>query len=82
MKKSAITATLIAALTLGAVSCRTSEANYRAAYEKARAGRDDALPIDSTIYGKVRREMRTSVLVAGGDTVAVRVMPVNATSGR
>ncbi|MBJ2185060.1 MAG: hypothetical protein JFR38_11235 [Muribaculaceae bacterium] len=70
-------ATLIMAV--AATSCKTSEANYRAAYDKAVAGRNDATPIDSTIYGKVRRDMQTTVLVAGNDTAELRVMHVNPT---
>lgn len=68
---------LIAAMTLA--GCRTNEANYRAAYEKAIAGRDDGAPLDSTIYGKVRREMKSSMLVADADSVPLRTMHVNHT---
>lgn len=56
-----------AVVTLFAVqSCKTTEANYRAAYEKAVAGRDEGVDIDSTIYGKVRRQM-TPQTVTGSD---------------
>ncbi|MDE6454049.1 MAG: hypothetical protein K2L27_07600 [Muribaculaceae bacterium] len=72
-------AAIAAILALAAASCRTSEANYRAAYEKAVAVRDDATPLDSTVYGKMRREMQRSVLVAGTDTVPVRVLHVSPT---
>lgn len=42
--------------------CRTSEANYRSAYEKAIAGRDSSLAVDSTIYGKYRRQMNARTI--------------------
>lgn len=65
------------AILLGA--CRTSEANYRAAYEKAVAGREDATPVDSTIYGAVRRQMRTTLMSNANDTVELRVMHISIT---
>ena len=43
-------------------SCKTSEANYRSAYEKAIAGRDSDSAVDSTIYGAQRRSMETVTL--------------------
>ena len=46
--------------------CKTTEANYRQAYEKAIAGRDEVMDIDSTIYGRVRRQM-TEQTVTGRD---------------
>lgn len=77
MKKTLLLA--IAAIAVMATGCRTSEANYRAAYDKAVEGRKEATPLDSTIYGKVRREMRSTALIVGGDTISMRVLPVNAT---
>lgn len=80
MKKQAIRAAIAAvAIAIAATACRTNEANYRAAYDKAIAGREDAAPIDSTIYGKVRRQMHTTMIVAGGDSAEMRAMPVNPT---
>lgn len=70
---------LTVAIVLGVASCRTTEENYRAAYQKALAGREDATPIDSTIYGKVRRQMRTTLLMVGSDTLELRTMFVNPT---
>ena len=68
-----------AVLALCASACRTTEANYREAYDKAIAGHEQTVPIDSTIYGKVRREMHTSILVAGGDSAELRTMHINPT---
>lgn len=63
-----IAVAFIAALT----SCRTSEANYRAAYEQAVNRRDDTPGIDKTVYDKIRREAVSSTRVVGGDTIAVK----------
>jgi hypothetical protein len=57
--------------------CKTTEANYRQAYEKAIAARDN---IDSTIYGQIRRQFNEqAVVTVSGDTVNVRVMHVRVT---
>lgn len=62
--------------------CRTSEANYRQAYERAMAGRDSAMAIDSTIYGRYRRDFTTQqVQLAGGRTADVIVQRVKLTDG-
>ncbi|MDE5635842.1 MAG: hypothetical protein K2I52_06005 [Muribaculaceae bacterium] len=53
--------------------CRTSEANYRAAYEQAVAGREEESGIDRTVYDRIRQEAVVSArVVENGDTVAVR----------
>lgn len=64
---------LAAAALLGSLGgCRTTEANYREAYEKAIAGRDSSLAVDSTIYGGVRRQMQMApVTLADGSSVEV-----------
>ncbi len=65
----------------GVVSaCRTTEANYRAAYERALAGRDSAMAVDSTIYGRYRRDFTTvQVQLADGRTADVTVQRVKLT---
>lgn len=62
------------ALTAGITSCRTSEANYRAAYEQAVAGRadGDSSGIDNTVYDKIRREAMSSYTVYEGDTIPIK----------
>ena len=67
------------AVCAGATACRTNEANYRAAYEKTIAGRDAGVPLDSSVYGKVRRQMTVTMLSAGGDSAELRAIPVNPT---
>ena len=60
--------------------CKTTEANYRQAYEKAVAGREDALELDSTIYGRVRRDMRNeSVVSKDGRSLIVKTQLVKVT---
>ncbi len=62
-------------------SCKTTEANYRAAYEKAVAGRDSLTAIEQTIYGAHRRNMESKELALGGDTVELRIKRVKVTEG-
>ena len=52
----------IAALALMTTACKTSEANYRAAYEKAVEAREADQSVDSTIYGNIRRQANTSTV--------------------
>ncbi len=80
-----INRTLVAALALIALatsSCKTTEANYRAAYDKAIAGRDSATAIDKTIYGTHRRNIGSRLSVtASGDSAEVRTRQVAITEG-
>ena len=69
---------LFAILSLAVIvsGCKTSEANYRAAYEKAVAGRDSGDAIENTIYGAKRRDIDSRKIIADGDTVEARVQRV------
>lgn len=61
-------------------ACRTSEANYRAAYEKTMEARKAEQSIDSTVYGGVRRQANTrSVEVRPGVNADVRTQHVRVT---
>lgn len=73
---------LILAAAMLMAACKTSETAYRAAYEKAVAGRTDESAIDSTIYGNVRRQMtaRTATLPGGG-SIEIRTQHIRATAG-
>lgn len=63
-------------------ACKTSEQNYRAAYEKAIAGRDSAEALENTIYGRERRQVGFDyVALPGGDTVAVKRQLVRIAEG-
>jgi len=83
--KLSINRILVAALALIALatsSCKTTEANYRAAYDKAIAGRDSATAIDKTIYGTHRRNIGSRLSVtATGDSAEVRTQRVAVTEG-
>ena len=57
------------------VSCKTSEANYRSAYEKTVASRESQND-DETIYGGARRQPKQSFMMNGSDTVFINVQMV------
>lgn len=63
---------------LGALTaCKTTEANYRAAYEKAVADNDrDVTPFEATIYNRIRSQMREQTYTLEGKeikTYSIRV---------
>lgn len=60
-------------------ACRTTEANYRAAYEKTVAARQDGDSIESTIYGRERRQTRQSVIQTAVGEVPVTAQLVRVT---
>lgn len=70
----------MAVLTLsGLPACKTTEANYRAAYEKTVAARSENSDIDSTIYGAVRRQSKLSTVQTADGPVEVTTQPVRVT---
>lgn len=76
--KKFIMISVLAAVALG--GCKTTEANYRSAYEKAVEARADQVDIDDTIYGNVRRQTNThEVALADGKKIAVEVIRVRTT---
>ena len=58
------------------VSCKTTEANYRAAYEKTVAAKK-AEEADNTIYGGASRKPSQTFMMNGKDTVLVNVKMVS-----
>ncbi len=76
-----LTFALIAIITATAIftGCKTTEENYRAAYELAT--KKDNSGIDSTIYSRIRREARPQKVVIDGDTIAMRSEYVKLTPG-
>lgn len=58
-------------------SCKTSEANYRAAYERTVASREDSDKDDNTIYGGARRQPSQSYMMNGADTIYINVKRVS-----
>lgn len=61
---------------LGLVSCKTTEANYRAAYEKAISARDSSESIEETIYGKVRNQIDIHIIPTSVGDVEVKTQLV------
>lgn len=70
---------IIAATILSLTACKTSEANYKAAYDKVMER--DRAGIDSTVYAKIRQEARPHKVVLDGDTLAMRSEYVRLTPG-
>ena len=64
----------------GLPACKTSEANYREAYEKTIAARDAEASLDSTIYGTQRRQMTSANIETADGNVEVRRQMVKVTS--
>lgn len=72
---------LIAALTLlTAIGCKTTEENYRAAYQRVKE--NERAGIDSTIYSRIRQEARPRQISIDGDTVGMRSEYVAVTEGQ
>ncbi|WP_290393071.1 hypothetical protein, partial [uncultured Muribaculum sp.] len=57
-----VTSLIIAAIAAIAMlsGCKTSEANYRAAYQAAKEKSDENSGIDDTIYDRIRKEAISS----------------------
>lgn len=60
-------------------SCKTTEANYRAAYEKTIAARDSVESFDDTIYGKVRQRGGTKTVETSAGNIDVKTQYVKVT---
>ncbi len=68
-----------AVLCLCASGCKTTEANYRAAYDKAMAGRAERDSLEQTIYGRHRQGMGTHLSIYGTDSADVKTQRVRVT---
>lgn len=74
------TALILASVALLATAgCKTTEENYRAAYEKAVQARAEQDSIDSTIYGHERRRQQTTTVDTPSGPVEVKVQLVRVT---
>lgn len=62
----------VALMALLAVGCKTTEANYKQAYQTAVAKNRESSGVDSTIYARIRNSAQTADLVAGTDTMPMR----------
>ncbi|MCM1065954.1 MAG: SPOR domain-containing protein [Muribaculaceae bacterium] len=75
-----IPAAVAAAMMLPALfSCKTTEANYRAAYERTIEARQQQEALDSTIYGAHRRAMGSATVNTADGAVEVRTQLVRVT---
>lgn len=63
-------------VSIALVSCKTTEANYRAAYDKAVAARSDDDSDAESFYGDASRQLEQRFMMAGNDTVPVSVKMV------
>lgn len=82
MKRFTLIPLLLVAIIVGiATSCKTTEKNYRTAYERAVTARDsDVTPFEHTIYNRYRREARDVRVISDGDTVTTRIIRVAVTA--
>lgn len=80
MKILKVGAALVIAMT-ALFSCKTTEANYRAAYEKTVAARDSVEQLENTIYGQERRRMQSATVSTDSGAVEVRRQYVRVTEG-
>lgn len=69
----------LAAITLA--SCKTTEANYRAAYTEAVNHNRNSSGVDSTIYSRIRNNASMSTLKVDGDTLPMRTEFIGYTDG-
>lgn len=63
---------IIIGLAVSLSACKTTEENYRAAYQTAVAKKEASSGVDSTIYSRIRREATMAVLTVGADSLPLR----------
>lgn len=68
------------AAVLAVSGCRTTEANYRAAYQKTMEARAESDDLDATIYGTVRRQTATHTVETQSGPVEVLSAMVRVTT--
>lgn len=70
---------IVGASVLAFTACKTTEANYRAAYETAKE-RSRSGDLDSTVYASIRKEARPSAVKVGADTLPLVTQNVKLTA--
>ncbi len=79
-KSSTIVLLFVVAICSSIPACKTTEKNYRQAYERTMTGRDTTIiDYEQTVYGRTRRQMRPTPIIVGGDTLDARVQWVRVT---
>jgi len=68
-------------IAIAVTSCKTSEENYRRAYEAAAEQRRESTGLDSTIYSRIRNSAVSSYLVVNGDSMPMRREYIGYTDG-
>lgn len=72
-----------AALAMLAAGCKTTEQNYRNAYQRAIEDKDGASPVDNTIYAAIRNEaLPSAAITADGDTLRFKYERIRVTDGQ
>lgn len=80
--KSLCTTILLTALAFAFLtpSCKPSEKNYRKAYERTMAARDSSdTDFDETIYGRYRKQLVSTPVIVGNDTLDARTQNISVT---
>lgn len=78
--KNVLSAIALALMVPALFSCKTTEANYKAAYDKTVAARDSVAQVENTIYGS-RRQMQSATVATDSGSVEVRRIRVKVTEG-
>lgn len=71
MKKFPVLAIILALLAV-VTACKTSEKNYRSAYETAVGHQKENSGVDSTIYARFRNAAHRTALVSGSDSIPMQ----------
>lgn len=79
MKKLPLAIAIIAIM--ATTGCKTTEANYRAAYMAAKEKSEEKSPVDGTIYAQMRKEAIDANLVVKGDTIPMNHEQVATVAG-
>lgn len=82
MKKIFVYVVALASAIILMTACKTTEENYRKAYDKAVSQRDSDIAFEESVYGSVRRQMRGSFVVVDGDSVEVKTQHITVTEGQ
>lgn len=72
---------LSASMLLVMFGCKTTEKNYREAYERTLARDSSRTDFDETVYGQYRRDIREIPVFTESDTVNSRLVKVTVTEG-
>jgi hypothetical protein len=77
MKRVTLLLLIGAAIASTLTGCKTTEENYRAAYEIAKQKNDENDGIEGTIYEKIRKEAISSRLIVDGDSIPMSTVSVS-----